>query len=179
MVPQLDPGLIAPQLVLSRLPPPLHRALLRIGQPIRLRIWGLMRREVRGCGVLAFDVAGRLLLVRHSYHEPDRWLLPGGGLARGEEPARTGARELLEETGCALEQAVWFGSDPRVMPGGWHNRIELVAGQAHGTPRADGREIAEAAFFALDALPPTTGAVVEAALAQWLDWRRRQGSSEG
>lgn len=165
--------------MLSSLPPPLHRALLRIGQPVRLRIWGLLRREVRGCGVLGFDAAGRLLLVRHSYHEPDRWLLPGGGLARGEDPARTGARELAEETGCRLDAAVWFGTDPRVMPGGWHNRIELVTGTVTGTPRADGREIAQAGFFTLDALPATTGAVVHVALDHWRAWRAAQPGSEG
>jgi 8-oxo-dGTP pyrophosphatase MutT (NUDIX family) len=164
--------------VLSRLPPPLHRALLRIAQPLRLRIWGLLRREVRGCGVLAFDAEGRLLLVRHSYHEPDRWLLPGGGLARGEDPAVTGARELLEETGCRLGGGVWFSADLRMMPGGWVNRVELVAGQARGEPRADGREIAEAAFFPLDGLPPTTGSVVHVALALWHRHRAPEGASE-
>jgi ADP-ribose pyrophosphatase YjhB (NUDIX family) len=162
--------------VLSRLPPPLHRALLRIAQPVRLRIWGLLRREVRGCNVLAFDGEGRLMMVRHSYHEPDRWLLPGGGLARGEDPAETGARELAEETGCVLGGAVWIGSDLRTMRGGWINRIELVTGLSAGTPRPDGREIAEAGWFALDALPPTTGAIVHGALAQWNRWR---AASEG
>ncbi|WP_298195123.1 NUDIX domain-containing protein [Novosphingobium sp.] len=150
--------------MLSRLPPPLHRALLRIAQPIRLRVWGLMRREMRGCGVLAFDAGGRLLMVRHSYHQPDRWLLPGGGLARGENPVDTAARELLEETGCPLSDAVWIGTDLRRMPGGWLNRIELIAGRSEGTPHADGREITDAAFFPLDALPPSTGAVVRVAL---------------
>ncbi len=153
--------------MLSRLPPSLHRTLLRLGQPVRLRLWGLMRREVRGCNVLAFDAAGRLLLVRHSYHEAKRWLLPGGGLARGEEPAATGAREVAEEAGCTLENAAWIGTDLRVMPGGWRNRVEIVTGEARGTPRADGREIAEAAFFPLDALPPTTGKVVHVALGIW------------
>lgn len=157
--------------MLSRLPPPLHRALLRIGQPIRLRVWGLMRREMRGCGVLAFDHAGRLLLVRHSYHERDRWLLPGGGLARGEDPASAAARELREEAGCRLLSATWVGTDLRRMPGGWINRIELVSGTSEGTPHADGREIAEAAFFALDALPASTGKVVHTALAIREQWQ--------
>jgi ADP-ribose pyrophosphatase YjhB (NUDIX family) len=165
--------------LLSRLPPSLHRALLRIAQPIRLRVWGLLRREVRGCGVLAFDPAGRVLLVRHSYHHPDRWLLPGGGLAGGEDPIATAARELLEETGCALEGGVWFGADLRPMPGGWINRIELVAGQTHGKPRADGREIAAAAFFELDALPASTGAAVHIALEMRHRLQTLQGTSEG
>ena len=165
--------------MLSRLPPPLHRALLRIGQPIRLRLWGVMRREMRGCGVLAFDNQERLLLVRHSYHERDRWLLPGGGLARGEDPVGAATRELREEAGCPLADGIWFGTDLRRMPGGWLNRIELVAGRSEGTPCPDGREIAEAAFFPLDALPPATGKVVHVALGIWREWRASEGWSEG
>lgn len=157
--------------MLSRLSPPLHRALLRIGQPVRLRVWGLMRREMRGCGVLAFDSTGHLLLVRHSYHERDRWLLPGGGLARGEDPVRAGTRELLEEAGCRLVDGAWIGTDLRRMPGGWINRIELVSGTCEGTPRPDGREIADAGLFALDALPPGTGAIVHTALGIWREWQ--------
>lgn len=153
--------------MLSRLPPPLHRALLRIGQPFRLRLWGLMRREVRGCNVLAFDPSGWVLLVRHSYHQSDRWLLPGGGLAKGEDPASAGAREFREETGCVLESAAWVGTDLRIMPGGWTNRIEIVAGETTGTPCADGREIVEAAWFPPGALPAKTGAVVHTALGIW------------
>lgn len=157
--------------MLSRLPPSLHRALLRIGQPVRLRVWGLLRREMRGCGVLAFDQAGHLLMVRHSYHQRDRWLLPGGGLVRGEDPVRAGTRELLEEAGCRLVDGAWIGTDLRQMPGGWINRIELVAGRSEGMPYADGREIAEAAFFPLDGLPQTTGEVVHVALGIWRNWR--------
>ncbi len=156
--------------MLSQLPPSLHRALLRIGQPVRLAVWGLLRREMCGCGVLAFDSAGHLLMVRHSYHKRDRWLLPGGGLARGEDPVSAGTRELLEESGCHLKAGAWIGTDLRKMPGGWINRIELVAGSAEGVPHPDGREIAEAAFFPLDDLPPATGEVVHVALAIWRGW---------
>lgn len=117
--------------------------------------------------MLAFDPAGRLLLVRHSYHEPARWLLPGGGLARGEDPVRTATRELAEETGCVLQKAEWIGTDLRAMADGWHNRIELVCGQTQGVPRPDGREIAVAAYFAPANLPNTAGPSVHAALAQW------------
>jgi ADP-ribose pyrophosphatase YjhB (NUDIX family) len=84
------------------------------------------------------------LLVRHSYQQPDLWMLPGGGLARGEDAAAAAMRELAEETGCRLVQGIWFGSDRIAMPGGWRNRIEMVTGQTDDAPRADGREIAEA-----------------------------------
>lgn len=161
--------------MLHWLPAPLHRALLRLAQRVRLRVWSLMQREVRGCHVLAFDPAGRVLLVRHSYHEPERWFLPGGGLSRGEDPTATGAREVAEETGCALEGACWIGTDLRVMPGGWRNRVELVTGRASCAPCPDGREIAEAVFFSLDALPGEAGSTVHSSLARWRDWRASKG----
>lgn len=46
---------------------------------------------------------GRLLLVRVSDRnaEAGRWILPGGGLAFGEDPAAGVLRELAEETGLA------------------------------------------------------------------------------
>jgi len=155
---------------MESLPAPLHRAFLRIAQRIRLRVWGLLRREVRGCHVLAFDAEGRVLLVRHSYHEPGRWLLPGGGLARGEDPASTGARELAEETGCQLADALWIATDVRTVHGGWRNRVELIVGTTGGEPRPDGREIAEAAFFRLEALPGTAGTTIYASLHLWRQW---------
>ena len=161
--------------MLHWLPAALHRTLLRLAQRVRLRAWALLQIEVRGCHVLAFDPAGRVLLVRHSYHEPERWMLPGGGLSRGEDPATSGAREVAEETGCVLESACWIGTDLRLMPGGWRNRVELVTGRASGVPCPDGREIAEAAFFGLDALPANTGTTVHSSLACWRDWRASKG----
>lgn len=152
------------------LPAPLHRLLLRIAHRARVRLWRWQRREVRGCNVLAFDPAGRLLLVRHSYQHTDLWMLPGGGIARGEDPADTGRRELAEETGCRLDGAAWFGTDIAQMFG-WANRIELVAGSTADTPRADNRELAAATFFALDQLPDNTSSATVHRLALWQDWR--------
>lgn len=164
-----------PSVVTSRLiaaiPAPLHRALLRTAQRVRLRVWGLLRIEQRGTNALVFDGAGRLLLVRHSYHHPDRWLLPGGGIARGEQPAATAAREVVEETGCRMTAAQWFGTLLRPMPEGWTNRLELVCGTTQDDPAADGRELLAAAFFALDALPATTASTTHEVIARWQDWQ--------
>ena len=46
-----------------------------------------------------------VLLTRNSVRgpHPGRWGLPGGGVEHGEPPARTVARELLEETGLQAE----------------------------------------------------------------------------
>ena len=162
------------------LPAPLHRGLLRVAHAVRLRVWGLLRMEVRGTNVLAFDAEGRVLLVRHSYHRPDAWMFPGGGLARGESPAETGTRELREETGCRRENAIWFATKMRPKREGWSNRIELIAGTTHDIPRADHRELAAVGFFALDDLPPAIGAGSLEAIELWRAWqaRQRDGGSE-
>jgi 8-oxo-dGTP diphosphatase len=57
--------------------------------PPRLRVSGLVVHE------------GRLLLVRQEKGPRTYWLLPGGGIHRGETLAQALTRELREE--CALE----------------------------------------------------------------------------
>lgn len=165
--------------MLHRLPAPLHRWLLRIAQPWRLRLWGLLRMTVRGTSVLAFDPAGRILLVRHSYHRPEWWMLPGGGMGRDRDPVRVARRELREETGCSLEAPVWFGSHPVRTAQGWTNLAELVAGTTRDIPRIDARELQEARFFDLDALPAQTGEGPHQHLALWRAWQEAQNGSSG
>ena len=83
-------------------PAPLHRAALRKAHALRKVWWRLRQPLLLGCRVLAFDSEGRVLLIRHSYGS-GRWMLPGGGIARGEDPLAAATRELAEETGCALD----------------------------------------------------------------------------
>ena len=154
-------------MIAKLLPPWLHRWALRTAQPWRLRLWGLLRRDVEGIMVLGFDPAGRLLLVRHSYHLSDQWLVPGGGRERGEDPVQAARREMAEETGCTLHDAQWVGQVRRAMPEGWTNRIEIVSGRITGTPQADGREIIEVALHDPEALPANTSAAVHLYLREW------------
>lgn len=116
--------------------------------------------------MLALDGEGRLLLVRHSYGT-GAWMPPGGGLRRGEDPLAAGLRELAEETDCHLLDArlVEVRSEPLH---GAENIVRIVAGQALGEPVADGREIIEVRFFALDALPADMPRGQGEALRRWV-----------
>lgn len=50
---------------------------------------------------MVIHVDGQVLLVK-GWLSAGRWLLPGGGLHRSEEPTVGAAREVSEETGLAI-----------------------------------------------------------------------------
>ena len=152
--------------MLQLIPDPLFRLALRLAHALRKLWWGLRKPVLQGCRVLAFDPAGRVLLVRHSYGSP-HWMLPGGGLNRGEDAVAAGSRELAEETGCQLRDARLLAIAEEPLWGAT-NRVHFVAGQALGTPRADGREITELRFCAPAELPDHLAGPVGALIAEWI-----------
>lgn len=152
--------------MLHLIPAPLHRGALRLAHAARLRWWRIRRPLLRGSRVLAFDAGGEVLLVRHSYGS-GRWMLPGGGLSRREDPLEGARRECLEETGCALARACRFAVVEEPLSGAV-NRVHLVTGVIAAPPRADGREIAEARCFAPGALPADLSPALEASLERWI-----------
>jgi ADP-ribose pyrophosphatase YjhB (NUDIX family) len=131
----------------------------------RYRIAGramrLYARAVRprtfGARAVLVDSAGRIALVKHHYIAG--WYLPGGGVDKRESAADAIRRELAEEV--AITDTAITG-----ILGVYHNRTEAKddhvivftckAGNPNDLAPADPREIAEAAWFAPDALPPGT-----------------------
>jgi 8-oxo-dGTP diphosphatase len=83
-----------------RLPAPILQALAPA-----YRLWWWVRKPTTfGVKVLLRDKAGRFLVVRHSYSDPTRWGLPGGGYRPDREtPAEAGAREVAEELGLTIK----------------------------------------------------------------------------
>lgn len=152
--------------MLHLIPAPLHRAGLSLAHALRIRWWRWRKPLLIGCRVLAFDEAGRVLLIRHSYGS-GRWMLPGGGVDRGEDPLAAGIRELVEETGCGLSDPMLFGQVDEPLYG-TTNRVHLITGTATGTVQGDGREVIAATFFALDALPDDLSYLVDRYLADWV-----------
>ena len=106
--------------------------------------------------VLVVDEAGRLLLGRRAI-DPRRglWDIPGGFCGPDETPEACAVRELHEETGCTIELTGFvahlidtYGDD------GDHTlNAVFTARIVAGTPVA-ADDVAELAWFALDALPP-------------------------
>lgn len=152
--------------MLRLIPDAAHRAALRLAHRLRVGWWRWRRPTISGVRIIAQDASGRVLLIRHSYGS-GKWMLPGGGLARGENAVLAARRELAEETGCVLahHREIALSIEPLH---GATNRVHVVAGVTGDTPRPDGREVIEATFFAADALPAPLVAGLADDLTGWL-----------
>ena len=129
------------------------RFLLLLMQP-----WFRLRRGMTlGVRAAVFNADGHVFLVRHSY--APGWLLPGGGVERGETIYDAVDRELVEEGGLINEGRPvlhgLFSNDAKFR--GDHVACFVIRQfrQQDWTPTL---EIKEARFFPVDALPEgTTG----------------------
>lgn len=141
-----------------------------LGALVRLRI-RLLPPLTIGVRAVVVDPAGRIALVRHTYDE--RWYLPGGGVESGEAIAAAIQREVREELGLdrvvpdrviGLFLNLKEGRDDHVV-------LFLMRAEAAVPDRlrtAAPFEIAEAAWFAPDALPEATSPATRLRIADYL-----------
>ena len=130
--------------------------------------WRLKRPMTLGVRGLAFDQDGRVLLIRHTYLPG--WYLPGGGVEAGENALDAITREMAEEGGVeAIAPPVLTGlySNHANHPND-HVALYRFDKWRPCTPLDNG-EIAERAFFTLDALPVDLSPGTKRRLAEALD----------
>ncbi len=131
-----------------------YGAAKQVAQPIYRQMRGL----TLGTRTLVLKDGDRqILLVRHTY--APGWLLPGGGVDRGETIYQSAVREVSEEGGIAAEEEPqlhgMFLNDRQFR--GDHVAC-FVLRKFRSAPFNGSLEIAEARFFLTDALPQgTTG----------------------
>jgi len=137
---------------IDRLPRIVQRLISRILH-LHFRVSRGMTLGVRGAVLTG---CGEVLLVRHTY--TSGWHLPGGGVEPNEALVQALAKELREEANIVLEgrpalHGVFLNrhASPRD-----HVAVFVVRAFAQSAPKQPDREIAEARFFPLSALPDAT-----------------------
>src|SRR5919202_2533922 len=148
-------------------------------------VGGKSRPACPSCGHVVFEdpklaVAvlierdGGLLLGRRSPDAaaPGKWSFPAGFVDRGERVEDAAMREVREETGLEARLDALLGlysatGNPVV--------LAVYAATATGGSLAPGDDLAELAFFSLDALPEPAFAHDRQIVADWLAWRARRG----
>jgi ADP-ribose pyrophosphatase YjhB (NUDIX family) len=103
---------------------------------------------------------GDVLLVRHTYGRRRVWYLPGGGVHRGEAAVAAAAREMGEELG--LGGVAWreLATVLLQLERGLTTIVCVYAELPDRRLQWDPVEIAEARWFALEALPAPLGVEV-------------------
>jgi NAD+ diphosphatase len=119
-------------------------------------------RECSQCGYLSFprispavivlvERGNQCLLGRSPRFKGEFYSVLAGFAEPGETLEETVAREVREETGIAVKEIRYFGSQPWPFPDSL--MIGFTARYAGGEIRVDGEEILEARWFTADQLP--------------------------
>lgn len=122
--------------------------------PKQARRWIVRRLEPHftvATGVVVQDDDQQILLLRHVFRPGSGWGIPGGFIARGEQPDEAVRRELREEIDVELRDLeLAFVRTLTVT-----NQVEVIfRARTDATPRVRARlEVSEIGWFALDALP--------------------------
>ena len=139
--------------------------LFRLAHILREIWWKIARPQTLGVKVLVRNEHSEILLVKPVY--ASTWQIPGGGVERYEHPQHAGAREIQEETGLMIAESALVLEDVFISTHEGKSDCVILysASIHHQNPIADGKEIASAAFFAIDDLPPDVAGSVRRRLA--------------
>ena len=125
----------------KRLPGALRRRLVRTGQ----------KRFTVTVGAMLFDDAGKILLLEHVFRPDSGWGIPGGFIAKGEQPEAALRRELQEEIGIEIDNVRLLFVRTLRRP----RQVEIYfRARVVGDPQPSSFEIKQAMWFTLQTLPP-------------------------
>lgn len=142
----------------------------RMAGKLLRRVWRITRPRTLGVRAILLDPDDRIALVRHTY--TDHWYLPGGGVKKGESTLAAIRRELREEVAIddarfaallGVYHATGEGKDDHVVI----YVARTVTRRGDALEAADTIEIAQARWFALDALPDDLSPATKRRIAEY------------
>jgi NAD+ diphosphatase len=107
--------------------------------------------QVAPCAIVLVRRPGEVLLTRKPEWAPNRYSLVAGFIELGECLEEAAAREVLEETGVKVRNVQYLGSQCWPFPS--QLMCGFVADYGGGEVTVDTRELADARWFEIDALP--------------------------
>lgn len=114
--------------------------------------WFFRRPQTHGCQVVLLTEQ-KILLVRHTYKNPDQWDLPGGGIRDDEPPPAAATRELAEELGVSAHDIEHVATTTLYHRFHYDNLEIFVCRGFTGAPSPDRIEITSAEWFPLQDIP--------------------------
>lgn len=120
-----------------------------------------------GVNTIVFDkIRKRILLVKR--RDIPVWVLPGGGVERGESPKKAAIRETFEESGLLIKDPKLVGVFTKLKSSSSHKTLVYLAQQTSGKPQT-GNESSEVAFWRIASLPPTLPWYLKARITTIMD----------
>jgi len=106
---------------------------------------------IHPCAIVLVTRPGEILLTRKSNWAPNRYSLVAGFQEFGESLEETAMREINEETGVIADNIRYIGSQCWPFPS--QVMVGFVADYVAGKIKVDATELADARWFATNALP--------------------------
>lgn len=130
--------------------------------------------------VIVLVTRGDSVLLARASNFPDAFFSTLAGFVEpGESLEETVHREVKEEVGIELKNLRYFGSQP--WPFGRSLMVGYTAEYAGGELRVDGKEIAEAGWFTVDALPriPPRLSIARHLIDSWVERMKASPGGSG